>query len=368
MNNLSSNCAITWRLWALTLAAVSACGERAEAPPAISEISPEGLLISESSGHLARPVDLDVDANGSIYILDRLDRRIVSVSPNGNLRFTFGRPGGGPGELSTPLALGVDADGRLRVFDFQTRRIQIYSPDGEYLTGHHVELAGVPIRIAFGREGELVYTGPSVVLKGGLVALNLPRSEPVIFGEVVALDATILPTFLDELHARRLPLFMRNSALPVIAEDGVVAVFLQAEGVLRRYRQDGSMLDSAVIRIPEMEAIQRDFFDWYAQIQTPDVVRYFEYVDDAVFGGGLLWMLWKTPPAMSALLTIHTQDGTLLRRVSLNGLEGERMAASASEAPRIRRLGIDLNRSRIYVSDSIELTLTSFSIPADWHR
>jgi len=61
------------------------------------------------------PLDLDCDAEGNIYLVDNKTASITVISPAGELLFSFGRKGQGPGELERPFDLIVDRQ-RSRVW------------------------------------------------------------------------------------------------------------------------------------------------------------------------------------------------------------------------------------------------------------
>ena len=60
--------------------------------------------------------DVDVDAEGNVYILSQEAMRVFVASESGELIDSIGRQGSGPGEFSNPGALDV-ADGILHVYD-----------------------------------------------------------------------------------------------------------------------------------------------------------------------------------------------------------------------------------------------------------
>lgn len=55
-------------------------------------------------------------------------------SPVGELLFSWGEPGTGPGQFNLPHAIAVDRRGRVYVADRENSRIQIFTGGGEYIT------------------------------------------------------------------------------------------------------------------------------------------------------------------------------------------------------------------------------------------
>jgi DNA-binding beta-propeller fold protein YncE len=92
------------------------------------------LTATRPGGPFNRPTNLAVAPNGDLYVSDGYGNcRVHRFSPSGELRRSWGTPGGGPGEFYLPHGIGVAADGRVFVCDRENDRIQIFSPDGEYL-------------------------------------------------------------------------------------------------------------------------------------------------------------------------------------------------------------------------------------------
>jgi sugar lactone lactonase YvrE len=81
------------------------------------------------------PTDVSVASDGDIYVADGYGNSTVHwFSSTGELRRTWGKPGGGAGEFTTPHAVRVHPDGRVLVADRENDRVQVFSREGEYLT------------------------------------------------------------------------------------------------------------------------------------------------------------------------------------------------------------------------------------------
>ncbi len=164
----------------------------------------------EGAGQLSKPLGLDVDSAGTVYVADatakqvmvyghdgRLLRKIggekwfdrltsVTVdaagtrlyvvdiggvrSPRHQVRvfdarsgahlFDFGTRGSGPGELNLPRDVAIGKDGRLYVVDGGNFRVSVFSPEGKYLFGWGSVGRGYgnfsrPKEIATDREGNV---------------------------------------------------------------------------------------------------------------------------------------------------------------------------------------------------------------------
>jgi DNA-binding beta-propeller fold protein YncE len=90
--------------------------------------------VARPGGPFNRPTNLAVGPKGDLYVSDGYGNcRVHRFSPTGELKHSWGLPGGGPGQFYLPHGIAVAADGRVFVCDRENDRIQIFSPDGEYL-------------------------------------------------------------------------------------------------------------------------------------------------------------------------------------------------------------------------------------------
>ncbi len=69
------------------------------------------------TGAWKRPVALDVDPLGNIYVLDRGHRTLEMFSPAGKRQARIGPQLGGGVELRKPADLAVDGSGRIFIAD-----------------------------------------------------------------------------------------------------------------------------------------------------------------------------------------------------------------------------------------------------------
>lgn len=85
-------------------------------------------------GQFIRPLGIDVDSLGHVYVTDVLACRVQKFSGDGKLMLAFGEMGDGPGDLVRPKHLAVDAQGRIYVVDASFQNVQIFNEYGEVLT------------------------------------------------------------------------------------------------------------------------------------------------------------------------------------------------------------------------------------------
>jgi hypothetical protein len=107
------------------------------AQPALAQAAPQTLHFSrqlaigaaDGEGALSDVAGLAVDAAGTMYVLERMERRVSVFAPDGRLLRRFGKRGQGPGEFETPMSIGLHSD-TLWVSDRALKRITLMSPTG----------------------------------------------------------------------------------------------------------------------------------------------------------------------------------------------------------------------------------------------
>ena len=107
---------------------------------------------------------IGIAENGTLYIADVANSRILHLRADGMLITTFGWSGSGAGGLSLSASIrlsniGVDANGNVYVPDHGNTRIQIFAADGTYLTSWDgrdtIDGIGVPTSVAVDQLGNV---------------------------------------------------------------------------------------------------------------------------------------------------------------------------------------------------------------------
>jgi DNA-binding beta-propeller fold protein YncE len=91
--------------------------------------------VQQSAGPFNMVTNVALGPDGAMYIADGYgNARVHKFSAAGELLFSWGEPGSGPGQFKIPHSIAVDRRGTVYVADRENSRIQVFSADGEYRT------------------------------------------------------------------------------------------------------------------------------------------------------------------------------------------------------------------------------------------
>jgi hypothetical protein len=108
----------------------------------IAKLTEELSCGDESGGEaglLNKPLRLDVDDQGNIYVMDYGDTNIKVYDAKGRYLRAIGRQGQGPGEFGGMVFFRLMAGGRLCVLDFMQHRVIIMTSEGQFVSGFPLE-------------------------------------------------------------------------------------------------------------------------------------------------------------------------------------------------------------------------------------
>ncbi|MXX68861.1 MAG: hypothetical protein F4Y74_07870 [Gemmatimonadales bacterium] len=131
-------------LAATMVVVVSGCGSPADSPqePVLSwDLTPEIRLGAQSGPSAlyrvsARSTTMGPD--GSFYVLDKGNHRVVTFSPEGDFVGAFGSKGDGRSELAYPMALLGPRGDTLWVLDGPSRSYKLFTTNGRFLETRRV--------------------------------------------------------------------------------------------------------------------------------------------------------------------------------------------------------------------------------------
>ena len=101
--------------------------------PSNTGYTDENRTVLRASEPFHHPTDVAISASGDFYVSDGYrNARVHKLSADGQLLFSWGEPGEGPGQFKLPHSVW-EAKGRVYVADRENHRLQIFTPQGEYL-------------------------------------------------------------------------------------------------------------------------------------------------------------------------------------------------------------------------------------------
>jgi hypothetical protein len=122
--------------------------------PAVFAVTPDGEVRRTYGRRIATalvdPVALAIGKAGEVLVLNRYPGELIAYDRNGGIRRRFGK-----GKLNRPVDLTVLTSGNVYVADAGARSITIFGADGTYLGAHTLD-ADVPTAIASDAAGNLL--------------------------------------------------------------------------------------------------------------------------------------------------------------------------------------------------------------------
>lgn len=312
----------------LVLACVGCGGSADPDRVRVHGIAASDTLVASESAEIAYAIDLDVAPSGVVFVADLMADAVVAVDSTGTVT-SFGRRGEGPDEFSGPFALRAEGT-VLFVFDRGNGRLKRMSQGGavESLTRTSPQASRSPPFI-LDDGGMLVSTGG---IDSSLVAQFDLNAQPVrAVGEPVVPveEATRFVPILEAIHAGEVPDRLRNEGIVVGNAAGDIWVALTAEGSVRRYAPDGSLLWETRVEEPEMDASRERFFRRNREEAVEGGFFPLRYFVDLEIVGDEVWVLLQTDAADPAVILSLGPDGRLTRRVEV-GAGGGAVAFAVS--------------------------------------
>ncbi len=103
----------------------------------VEELNAEGKYVRSftRSSEKEGPFDVQLDANGDLWVSYAWEGKIAEFSPQGSLLREWGTKGTGPGQLEDAYRLQIGPEGNIWLAEWGNNRVQVFSQTGEYLYG-----------------------------------------------------------------------------------------------------------------------------------------------------------------------------------------------------------------------------------------
>jgi len=98
----------------------------------IQTITPEGEFagafgqLGDQTGTLNRPKGIAADTEGNLYVVDAMFETVQVFDPEGRLLYYFGSTGTKPGQFQVPTGISIDDRNIIYIADSLNRRVQVF--------------------------------------------------------------------------------------------------------------------------------------------------------------------------------------------------------------------------------------------------
>lgn len=191
---------------------------------------------------LYNPRDVTAGRDGTIYVLDSGNLRVVAFDESGAALYEAGRAGQGPGELQRPVGFGADGDTVL-VSDYRNSRLSFYGPDGAVLADQRLADPWWAVRMLGVDAGLVAIVAPPIPFPAGRVPWKVGLFTPqgVELALLIELQASAKAYVESADIIGRLPMVVANPR-GEIALDGTVYVTAADEYQVVAIAPSGRML------------------------------------------------------------------------------------------------------------------------------
>ena len=84
------------------------------------------LIVESERLYVGKPNAIAVGAEGTVFISDIADRKVIRVDRDGRNLMVVASRGGGPGEVASPTSLALIGDSLLAVKNVGAKRIELF--------------------------------------------------------------------------------------------------------------------------------------------------------------------------------------------------------------------------------------------------
>ncbi|MGF7131206.1 hypothetical protein P3T40_002688 [Paraburkholderia sp. EB58] len=161
-------------------------------------------------GRFRQVTDVAWDAAGNTYISDGyINSRVAKVDKDGNWLKSWGERGTGLGQFHTPHSIALDANGSVYVADRSNRRIQVFDGEGNFLRQFTIDVPVPP-----GARPAIGYAPDEAAIAAGTFAPGSPWAICISPGPNQVLYSS------DAFPGRIYKLSLDGKVLGVLGESG----------------------------------------------------------------------------------------------------------------------------------------------------
>jgi hypothetical protein len=161
-------------------------------------------------GRFRQVTDVAWDAAGNTYISDGyINSRVAKVDKDGNWLKSWGERGTGPGQFHTPHSIALDANGSVYVADRSNRRIQVFDGEGNFQRQFTIDVPVPP-----GARAAIGYVPDEAAIAAGTFAPGSPWAICISPGPNPVLYSA------DAFPGRIYKMTLEGEVLGVLGESG----------------------------------------------------------------------------------------------------------------------------------------------------
>ena len=270
------------------------------------------------AGLLNKPLRLDVDDQGNIYVMDYGDVNIKVYDAKGRYLRAIGRSGQGPGEFGGMVMFNLMTDNRICVLDFMQNRVIIMGTDGRLVSGFPLKEFYATLAVD-GRDRIFLGTHAAVkeIDKLSSDFQEIPYVTGIFRTDATGKEITHLTDLLGE------SMVMKASGGGVVSMGGLYAIVWAVRSDGRLY--GGYNLDYSIGAFGEDGKKELAFGRDFTPVKNPRYKGMIgqkksmpSYRSIVIDEGKNLWVeLYQGEEAKGTLYDIFSPEGLYLKQVSV---------------------------------------------------
>jgi hypothetical protein len=191
-----------------------------------------------------------VDKLGNIYVLDSRAPKLIKFDGRGNVLFSIGRKGQGPGEFMVPIMMELGKQNSILVYDLGNRRLTYFSADtGALLEEKSTARLGRLFRVDDDSQGD--FYGYQILYEPGKKVLIISKFSPSLepIKEIFRLE--------DKQLGNEVKPYAPNLQFRVLSDDGLLVA---NDGEFKFYWHDakGGLVRTAITNYRPVEFTTAD--------------------------------------------------------------------------------------------------------------